>query len=65
MVMLLMDSWCWMVRELVVPAVRVIGTDTLAVFDATVTVLAWLEAEDLTVMAPLAELVEAKVIDSV
>ena len=65
MVMLLMDSWCWMVSELVVPAVRVMGRDTLAVFAATVTVLVWLEAEDLTVMLPLAELVEAKVTDSV
>lgn len=65
MVMLLMDSWCWMVSELVVPAARVIGRETLALFDATVTVLVWVETEDFTVMVSLAELVEEKVIESV
>lgn len=65
MVMLLMDIWCWMVSELVVPAARVIGRDTLAFFDAKVTVLVWVEAEDFTVMTSLTELVEEKVMDSV
>lgn len=37
--MLAMDSWCWMVSELAIPAARVMGRETLAVFAATVTVL--------------------------
>jgi hypothetical protein len=35
------------------------------VFGATVTVLVWLEAEDFTVIVSLAELEEAKVINTV
>lgn len=54
-----------MVSELAISAVRVMGRETLAVFGATVTVLVWLEAEDFTVIVWLAELVEAKVMDSV
>lgn len=65
MVMLAMDSWCWMVSELAIPAVRVMGRDTLSVFAATVTVLVWLEAEDFTIIVSLAEFVEAKATDSV
>jgi hypothetical protein len=41
------------------------GIDTLAVFGATVTVLVWLDAEDLTMMVSLAGFVEANVINTV